>query len=193
MTKRNSKDMEDQNTLTSLGNLAVTVAAQIKQAEENLKELRASEHDLLHDKLPAAMSNVGMNNFELDDGSSIKLQNVVKAAIPSTSAIQRAKGPDRDILIERRTEALKYLRKTKDGKAIIKQTVTIELGKGQNKLANDFIKQAKAAKLIFTKDESVHGGTLSKYVGELLEQNKSVPFETLGVYTGNIAKVTPAK
>ena len=193
MTKPNSKDMADHNTLASLGKQALLVAAQIKQAEDNLKELRASEHDLLHDKLPAAMGNVGMNNFEMEDGSSIKLQNIVKASIPAASTIMKAKGDDRDALIDRRTEALKFLRKSKDGKAIIKQTVTIELGKGQNKLANDFIEQAKASKLIFTKDESVHAGSLSKYVGELLEQNKSVPFDVLGVYTGNIAKVTPAK
>jgi hypothetical protein len=143
--------------------------------------------------LPEAMSAAAMASFALgESGWNIEVDDFVRGSIPSQSSIDEADGPDREALVNRRAAALKWLRLNK-ADSLIKNKLTAEFGKGQDKAAKEFTKQIEKAGYPAKCEESVNFQTLNKFLKEELEKGNEVPKDTFALYMGKRAKLTPPK
>lgn len=138
--------------------------------------------------LPDLMTQVGMSKFTLVTGEEISIKDVVRASIPSMSAIEKADGPDKAALEKRRDDCLAWLRKNK-AESLIKTELTASFGKGQGKEAAKLraliIKQGFPATL----EEAVNFQTLNKFIRERLAAGDKVPEETFALFTGKQAAI----
>ena len=70
----------DQGGLTSLASLARQIQEEegaIAKLEETLKEAKKKLLKLTDEDMPAVMQEVGMNKFELDDGSMVEVKPTI--------------------------------------------------------------------------------------------------------------------
>ena len=160
----------------------------IALAELALKELKAQHTKTQTVDLPAAMAVVNLRTFTLASGHKVELENKVYAQISEA----------------RKAGAHEWLRKNNHGD-IIKNVVTADFKAGEEELATEFV--TKLVELFprtpFSKDESVHAGTLKAFVREQLDQlaepteagvpKKEFPEALFGVYRVTEAKVTAPK
>lgn len=156
---------------------AVALDRQVADLEAAVVTLKTDRDTILNKTLPALLDSAGMNGFDLRDGSSIEIKDVVSGSLPS-----EAKKP------EERKRALAWLLKN-GGKGLIKTSFKTEFGVGQEKLVQAFEKLIVKAKFAAKKETGVHPQTLCAFVRELLEDGKEVPIETLGIYVGRHAKI----
>ena len=100
----------DQGGLTSLASLARKIQEEegnIAKLEETLKEAKKKLLKLTDEDMPAVMQEVGMNKFELDDGSTVEVKPTYGASI----------------LVDNRPQAYEWLREN-GYDDIIKNNVT---------------------------------------------------------------------
>jgi hypothetical protein len=143
--------------------------------------------------LPEAMSAASMHSYALGaSGWSIDVDDFVRGSIPSQTAIDKADGPDRELLVNRRTEALTWLRRNK-ADSLIKNTLTAEFGKGQDKAAKKFTAEIEKAGYPAKCEETVNFQTLNKFLKEEIEKGTQVPVETFALFSGKRAKLSPPK
>lgn len=163
--------------ISSEAKKAVALDRQIEDLEMAAKALKEERDTILNKTLPSLLDSAGMSAFDLEDGSSIEIKDVVSGTLPSAD-----KKPD-----ERRW-ALDWLLKN-GGKGLIKTEFKTEFGVGQERLAAIFKKLIIQNKFIAKESTGVHPQTLCAFVREKLENGEEVPVEKLGVYTGRHAKI----
>lgn len=143
--------------------------------------------------LPEAMAAAAMHSYALGaSGWSVDVDDFVRGSIPSQTSIDEADGPDREVLVNRRTEALTWLRRNK-ADSLIKNKLTAEFGKGQDKAAKKFAAEIEKAGYPAKCEESVNFQTLNKFLKEELEKGTEVPKETFALFMGKRARLTPPK
>lgn len=156
---------------------AVALEQQINDLAAAQLTLSQERDKILNVTLPAMFDSAGMTAFDLEDGSSVEIKDVVSGNLPSASSKPKE-----------RERAIAWLLKN-GGKGLIKTSFATEFGVDQTALVKKFesliIKGGFAAK----KATGVHHQTLCAFVRELLEKGKKVPIETLGIYVGRHAKI----
>ena len=165
---------------------------EIEATKTRLKELEDERNTLALDTLPNLMESVGVSNLTLNNGWKLDIKPNFRASIPSTSAIERADDDERPLLINRLEEGLRWLRNNKGGD-LIKSTLKLDLGRGQEKLAKQFMTLAKQLKVPINKSLAVHPGTLASFLREKLSKGATVPLDTFGVYDGKEAVLKAPK
>lgn len=142
--------------------------AQLATKSEELRRL--SEVDL-----PTAMLSCGLQSFVMQDGASVAIEVNTVASIPK----------------DQLPGALKWLETNKHG-SIIKRTVQLEFGKGEDKLAKKLLAFIKKnfRKQKLTDKRGVNHQTLGAFVREQLRQGATVPTDLLGVHTITRAVIT---
>lgn len=156
---------------------AVALQKQIDDLEAAVANLKTDRDIVVNKTLPGLMDSAHMTSFDLDDGSSIEIKDVVSGTLPS---------PDKKP--EERKAALAWLMKH-GGKGLIKTKFNTEFGVGQEAAVRHFESLIKKAGFLAKKDTGVHPQTLCAFVRELMEKGKAVPIETLGIYVGRHAKI----
>lgn len=163
-------------TLERLTQLAV----KMKELERDINERKVAlaeveaEHERIETKfIPDIMTELGLEEFKLKDGSKITVKDDVKCSITE----------------ERKPAAWKWLEDTKND-GIIKTAVEATFGRGE-------MERARVAMDVLTKSgfmaeisRSVHPSTLKAFVKEQLEAGVDIPLETFGVYERKVAKIT---
>jgi hypothetical protein len=144
------------------------------------------------ESIPALMDQCGLKEYSMSDGTIVSIKEILAASIPSITGINKAKGEQREQLKERRVEALGWLR-SNGGGSIIKNEFIFSLGKDSKNEVLELQSFADEIKLPWICDESVHAGSLKTFLSEKIEKGDDVPFQTFGVYTGKIAKITQLK
>jgi hypothetical protein len=148
----------------------------IEDAMEELKELTAKLRQVSEVELPDAMSEVGMEEFKLKDGSKV---TVVRTFTGSIS------GKNRD-------KAHEWLRANGHG-SLIKHAVTVAFGKGQEKAAKSLVAVIEKKGLPFRDKEAVHPQTLQAFIREQMtavqEEGIKFPQDLFAVFPINKAKV----
>ena len=124
----------------------------------------------------------------------IKIEDIVRASLPSKGAISGAPDDDsRADLIARKASAFAWLREH-NAESIIKNLVIVTLPKGKDSLAEKIIALAVKLKLTAERDETVHPSTLTKHVRETMEKGDTpIPFDIFNISTGKRAKITNPK
>jgi hypothetical protein len=140
------------------------IEATLKDAKERLRAVAEGE-------LPQAMEDAEMESFTLDDGSKVTVKLDHHPSIkdkPSVFAWMRSKGFG----------------------ALIKNTVSIAFGKGEEELASQAV--ARLVSLFpdhgIEREEGVHPSTLKAFVKESLEEGRMLP-DGLDIFTRKVAKV----
>jgi hypothetical protein len=181
----------DLSKVTEMAQRLINMDRAIENREMELERLKVQRVQLATVDLPELMGSIGMSDVGLDNGYRIEVEDFLKASLPSKDSIDKAKGDDREILIQRREGAFSWLRDHKAGD-LIKYEVKIAFDKG--KPIQGLLNMLKRWKGIAVKhEETVHFKTLEKYVKEQVADGTDIPFDLFGVWVGKMAKVISPK
>ena len=169
----------DQGGLTSLASLARKIQEEEKNIatlEETLKEAKKKLLKLTDEDMPAVMQEVGMNKFELDDGSTVEVKPTYGASI----------------LVDNRPQAYEWLREN-GYDDIIKNNVIFSFGRGEDDKASAFKAFAAKEGYVANQKTEIHSQTLRAFVKERVEAGDAFPMELFGAWVGQRAVIKRGK
>lgn len=172
MSKVEDMDQEALQTVAALATKARVLQAHLEQLEQQQKEVEATLRRITDESLPEAMAELGLTELRLEDGSSIKVDELVSAGIPKP----------------REQEAFTYLREHELGD-VIKNEVTASFGRGQDAAASSLVSNLAKLGYQFKQKESVHPGTLKALAREKLAAGDPLPADLFGVFVVNRAVI----
>ena len=168
------------NSLAALSDLAEQQAAleeQIIETEQVLAILKKRHTDIAEERLPALMEELEIDKFETRSGLKIDVKEKVRAHI--NKANQAA--------------AFKWLYEN-GHEHLIKNEVKVQLLAGEDDLAERVATAVSdAAGREPERKLSVHSGTLSAWVREMMENGEDIPTDILGVFRQRTAKIEFSK
>lgn len=155
---------------------AVTESIEVKENE--LKVLKAQLLRLETERLPEAMSNLGIPYFRLTDGSEISVGPEYHCSIPA----------------KRKEEAHQYLIDNELGD-LIRSSVWAEFDRGEVELAQQALEQLRQQfpDMPTGIESKVHPATLKSTVKELHESGNPLPEDLFGVFIINRATIKSPK
>lgn len=123
--------------------------------------------------LPLALEAAGLEAVTLSDGWQVLVKDFLTANIKEENA----------------AAAFKWLRDNKFG-SLIKNTIKVALGKGDDKLAKALAAFMKKQKIPYERREAVHPQTLQAFVRESLREGRNLPpsIEVVSVPTTKIVR-----
>ena len=144
------------------------VDSEIEDAESRLKLLKKKRDHISSEVIPTMMSEMGLAELKLHDGSHLKVSTSYKAHI--TEANKQA--------------AFNWLRDNGLGD-IIKNEISVSFGRGEDNKAAHYAELAKGQGFQPTQKMKVEPMTLKALVRERIEAGKEMPTEIFGVYSEN--------
>ena len=144
------------------------VTSDIDAAEEKLKELKKKRDYISGEIIPTMMSEMGLAELKLHDGSHLKVSTSYRATI--TEANKEA--------------AFNWLRNNGLGD-IIKNEISVSFGRNEDNKAADYAELAKGQGFQPTQKMKVEPMTLKALVRERIEAGKEMPTEIFGVFSEN--------
>jgi hypothetical protein len=177
-TVTNPEDNVEQNDLAEIRQLGDTLNEldqSILQAEAEVSNLKQRRKQVAEELLPDLMNKCGLSLIQLNNGAKIQINEFVDA---------RIKDPD---------VAFQWLRDTNND-SIIKNDITVSLGRGDDALAQQVIATLKESHDIDAQVRiGIHNMTLKSFCKDALdnpELAESLPREAFGIYEGQRAKIT---
>jgi len=143
------------------------LAKRVLELSSTIDAAQAELDDIETKVLPELMALVGLAEFRLDSGEIVKRGTVVRASIPE----------------EHRYEAHARLAAMGHGD-LVKHVISLQFGKGESQQATrayDLLRQ-EFPDLPIGDKESVHSGSLTALVKELLSKGQDVPLDLFGVF-----------
>jgi len=160
----------DNNDLKQVAGLVRQQLLLEQRVEDLTAELKRAQADLAQisgETLPAALAEHGLSELKMADGSKVTVSTVISASISK----------------ERSGSAHQWLRDNGFGD-LIKNTVAINFGKGEDDKANELIRELETEGYAVDQKEAVHPSTLKAFCKEQIEKGKEIPSELFGVYIG---------
>ena len=145
-----------------------SVFSDIEKAEENLKTLKKKRDHISGEVIPTMMTEMGLSELKLQDGSHLKVATSYKAHISEAN----------------KEMAFNWLRDNGLGD-IIKNEISVSFGRNEDNKAADYAELAKGQGFQPTQKMKVEPMTLKALVRERLEAGKEMPTEIFGVFTEN--------
>ena len=142
--------------------------ARLRLQEDEIKGTKAQIQKVSGDIIPTMMSEMGLAELKLHDGSHLKVSTSYKAHI--TEANKEA--------------AFNWLRENNLGD-IIKNEISVSFGNNEDNKAADYAELAKSQGLQPTQKMKVEPMTLKALVRERIEAGKEMPTEIFGVFSEN--------
>ena len=140
----------------------------IKNTEEQLKELKKRRDHVSGEVIPTMMSEMGLAELKLHDGSHLKVSTSYKAHISEAN----------------KESAYNWLRNNGLGD-IIKNEISVSFGRNEDNKAADYAELAKGQGFQPTQKMKVEPMTLKALVRERIEAGKEMPTEIFGVFSEN--------
>jgi len=180
-------DQANASAIEKMENTGLKSIAEIARAARNQEEvvnnledqLKAAKRELLKltdEDLPAMLQELGLSSFELDDGSKVTVRPTYGAHIKA----------------ENRETAFDWLRQN-GFDDIIKNTVSCNFGRGEDREASEFIDYAQGLGYAAEQKTEVHPSTLKAWVKERVETGETSPMELFGAYVGQRANIVRKK
>jgi hypothetical protein len=144
------------------------IARTIENHEEHLKSLKKKRDHISGEVIPTMMSEMGLAELKLHDGSHLKVSTSYRATI--TEANKEA--------------AFNWLRENGLGD-IIKNEILVSFGRNEDNKAADYAELAKGQGFQPTQKMKVEPMTLKALVRERIEAGKEMPTEIFGVFSEN--------
>jgi ABC-type Fe3+-citrate transport system substrate-binding protein len=136
--------------------------------EEIMKDTKKQIEKVSGDIIPTMMSEMGLSELKLEDGSRLKVSTSYRATI--TEANKEA--------------AFNWLRNNGLGD-IIKNEISVSFGRNEDNKAASYAELAKGQGFQPTQKMKVEPMTLKALVRERIEAGKDMPTEIFGVYSEN--------
>ena len=149
---------------------------QLEIQEDALKEKKKQIQHLSGEVIPTMMSEMGLAELKLHDGSHLKVSTSYRATI--TEANKEA--------------AFNWLRENGLGD-IIKNEISVSFGRNEDNKAADYAELAKSNGFQPTQKMKVEPMTLKALVRERIEAGKEMPTEIFGVYSENKTTIKRSK
>jgi hypothetical protein len=140
----------------------------IETSENNLKDLKKEYQRISGEVIPTMMSEMGLAELKLQDGSHLKVSTTYRATITEAN----------------KETAFNWLRDNGLGD-IIKNEISVSFGRNEDNKAADYAELAKSSGFQPTQKMKVEPMTLKALVRERIEAGKDMPTEIFGVYTEN--------
>ena len=147
--------------------------AEVKAQEEKIKQTQKEISRISEDVIPTMLSEMGLSQLKLADGSSVDVKPFYSASIS----------------VANREKAYKWLRDNGLGD-IIKNDVTVSFGRNEDNKAVDYANLAKSQGFEPTQKLKVEPMTLKALVRERIEAGQEMPMDIFNVYVGNRTKLT---
>lgn len=158
--------------VTNLASLQKALEQDIAELESQLAKKKYEHEQISSRLLPDAMAEIGLAEFTLKDGSSVKIKPFYSAKIPE----------------DRKTEAFKWLADNGHG-AIVKHDIICSYGTHEVDKVEKVVSLLDEAGIPFNDKESVHGMTLKAFVREQVESGAPFPHDLFGVYVGQKTEI----
>ena len=142
--------------------------ARLALQEDNLKNTKKDIERLSGEVIPTMMSEMGLAELKLEDGSHLKVSTSYKAHITEAN----------------KEMAFNWLRDNGLGD-IIKNEISVSFGRGEDNKAAHYAELAKGQGLDPTQKLKVEPMTLKALVRERIEAGKEMPTEIFGVFSEN--------
>ena len=142
--------------------------ARLALQEDNLKNTKKDIERLSGEVIPTMMSEMGLSELKLQDGSHLKVSTSYKAHITEAN----------------KEMAFNWLRDNGLGD-IIKNEISVSFGRGEDNKAAHYAELAKGQGLDPTQKLKVEPMTLKALVRERIEAGKEMPTEIFGVFSEN--------
>jgi hypothetical protein len=140
----------------------------IADIENDLKMMKKKRDHISGEVIPTMMSEMGLAELKLHDGSHLKVSTSYRATI--TEANKEA--------------AFNWLRNNGLGD-IIKNEISVSFGRNEDNKAANYAELAKGQGFQPTQKMKVEPMTLKALVRERIEAGKEMPTEIFGVYSEN--------
>lgn len=163
----------------SLDQMATLVRAlvdadeEVNQAENNLKAAKEKARILREETIPSAMQELGLESLKLDTGQTVKVQQDVYASIPKAG----------------KQAAFMWLEEHGFG-GLIKLTVDVNYGKGEQEAAQALYAQLAGAGLDASLTQDVHAQTLKAFLREQIATGSDIPLDLFGARPIWTAKIS---
>ena len=144
------------------------VLRRIELSENNLKDLKKEHQRISGEVIPTMMSEMGLSELKLQDGSHLKVSTSYRATI--TEANKEA--------------AFNWLRNNGLGD-IIKNEISVSFGRNEDNKAASYAELAKGQGFQPTQKMKVEPMTLKALVRERIEAGKDMPTEIFGIFSEN--------
>ena len=141
---------------------------QLEDQENNVKGLKSEIQKVSGDIIPTMMSEMGLAELKLHDGSHLKVSTSYRATI--TEANKEA--------------AFNWLRENGLGD-IIKNEISVSFGCNEDNKAADYAELARGQGFQPTQKMKVEPMTLKALVRERIEAGKDMPTEIFGIFSEN--------
>lgn len=145
----------------------------VEQAEESLKRAKERARMLREETIPSAMQELGIEELKLDTGQKLSVKQEVYASIPA----------------DKKGQAFTWLEDNGFG-GLIKVGVSVDFGKGEIDVANDFFESLCDSGYDPNFDTSVHPSTLKAFLKEQIASGASIPLDLFGARPVWTAKIT---
>ena len=142
--------------------------SRIETSENNLKDLKKEYQRISGEVIPTMMSEMGLAELKLQDGSHLKVSTSYRATI--TEANKEA--------------AFNWLRSNGLGD-IIKNEISVSFGRNEDNKAANYADLARGQGFEPTQKLKVEPMTLKALVRERLEAGKEMPTELFNIFVGN--------
>jgi len=173
--KLDNLDPQNAQKMRSMAELARAIRnkeTEIDDLESMLKEKKEQLRRQSEEDLPSMMAELGINSFELDDGSRVTVKDLYGGHIS----------------LANRDAAYLWLRDN-GFDDIIKNTLSIVFGRGEDQKADHFMKILEGYGLLPEQKTGVHPSTLKGWVRERMESGDSFPMDLFGAFVGQRAVI----
>ena len=142
--------------------------SRLELQEQNIKNTKAEIQKVSGDIIPTMMSEMGLSELKLHDGSHLKVSTSYKAHISEAN----------------KETAFNWLRNNGLGD-IIKNEILVSFGRNEDNKAAEYAELAKGQGFQPTQKMKVEPMTLKALVRERIEAGKEMPTEIFGVFSEN--------
>ena len=140
----------------------------IEASENNIKDLKKEYQRISGEVIPTMMSEMGLAELKLSDGSHLKVSTTYRATITEAN----------------KETAFNWLRDNGLGD-IIKNEILVSFGRNEDNKAATYAELAKGQGFQPTQKMKVEPMTLKALVRERIEAGKEMPTEIFGVFSEN--------
>ena len=159
-----------------LANDIVAAQTRVENLEADLKAAKQALLKLTDEDLPSQMTEIGLTNFTLADGSKVDIKQTLSTRIKK----------------DNEEKAYAWLRKHGEGD-IIKNTVTVRFGIEKDNEAKALVDELTEKQWEPERKEDIHPGTLKAWVKNRIEEGKELDMDLFGVWVGQRATINRAK
>ena len=145
----------------------------IEDRENEIKELKKSRDRISGDIIPTMMSEMGLSELKLQDGSHLKVATSYKAHISEAN----------------KEMAFNWLRDNGLGD-IVKNEITVNFGQSEDNKAIAYANLAREHGYEPSQKETVHHASLSVVMREWKEKGNEIPSDLFSVLDADKAKIT---